>query len=202
MIVGGGLIGIELAEMLRSRDIPVTMLVREKSFWNGVLPDGESQMINEHILEHHIDLRLGVNLEASMRDDNGKAKSVTIKETGEVIECDYVGLTAGVSPNIEFLKDTPLDLEKGIKVNRYLETNVKDVYAIGDCAQQREPVGNRPPVEAVWYTGRMMGEVVAQTICGRRTAYNPSHWFNSAKFLDIEYQTYGWVFPKRSLPRL
>ena len=58
VIVGGGLIGIELAEMLRSRDIPVTFLVRESSFWNGVLPDGESAMINEHILEHHIDLRL------------------------------------------------------------------------------------------------------------------------------------------------
>ncbi len=42
VIVGGGLIGIELAEMLRSRDIPVTFLVREKSFWDGVLPDGES----------------------------------------------------------------------------------------------------------------------------------------------------------------
>ena len=55
VIVGGGLIGIELAEMLRSRDIPVTFLVRESSFWNGVLPQGESQLINEHIEEHHID---------------------------------------------------------------------------------------------------------------------------------------------------
>jgi NAD(P)H-nitrite reductase large subunit len=58
VIVGGGLIGIELAEMLRSRNIPVTFLVRETSFWNGVLPAQESAMINEHIIEHHIDLRL------------------------------------------------------------------------------------------------------------------------------------------------
>ena len=47
VIVGGGLIGIELAEMLDSRNIPVTFLVREASFWNGVLPKGESAMINE-----------------------------------------------------------------------------------------------------------------------------------------------------------
>ena len=39
-----------------------------------------------------------------------------------------------------------------------------------------------------------MGETVAQTICGNKTPYKPGHWFNSAKFLDIEYQTYGWVF--------
>ena len=61
VIVGGGLIGIELAEMLASRAIPVTFLVRDQSFWNGVLPQGESEMINRHIKNHHVDLRLGVN---------------------------------------------------------------------------------------------------------------------------------------------
>jgi len=50
VIVGGGLIGIELAEMLHSRHIPVTFLVREESFWNGVLPAGESAMINREII--------------------------------------------------------------------------------------------------------------------------------------------------------
>ncbi|MCL6273867.1 NAD(P)/FAD-dependent oxidoreductase [Muricauda sp. 2012CJ35-5] len=199
VIVGGGLIGIELAEMLRSRDIPVTFLVRENSFWNGVLPNGESQMINEHILEHHIDLRLATNLKEIVADENGKVKSVIVAETGEEIQCDIVGLTAGVTPNIDFLKGSGIDLGRGVKVNRFLETNVKDVYAIGDCAEQHEPIGNRRPIEAVWYTGRMMGETVAQTICGNRLEYKPGHWFNSAKFLDIEYQTYGWVFSERGM---
>lgn len=197
VIVGGGLIGIELAEMLRSRDIPVTFLVRENSFWNGVLPSGESKMINEHILEHHIDLRLGTNLKEIVSDENGSVKSVIIAETGEELPCDMVGLTAGVTPNIDFLKDSGIELGRGVKVNRFLETNIKDIYAIGDCAEQHEAIGNRRPIEAVWYTGRMMGETVAQTICGNKLEYKPGHWFNSAKFLDIEYQTYGWVFSER-----
>lgn len=197
VIVGGGLIGIELAEMLRSRDIPVTFLVRENSFWNGVLPNGESQMINEHILDHHIDLRLGANLKEIVSGEDGKVKSIIVAETGEEIACDMVGLTAGVSPNIDFLKDSGIELGRGVKVNRFLETNIKDVYAIGDCAEQHEAIGNRRPIEAVWYTGRMMGETVAQTICGNKIEYSPGHWFNSAKFLDIEYQTYGWVFSER-----
>lgn len=196
VIVGGGLIGIELAEMLRSRNIPVTFLVRENSFWNGVLPEGESQMINQHILDHHVDLRLSTNLKAIIPDENGKVKSVIIEETGEELACDVVGLTAGVSPNINFLKTSDIEVNRGVLVNRFLETSVPDVYAIGDCAEQRQPIGNRRPIEAVWYTGRMMGETLAQTICGNKTAYNPGHWFNSAKFFDIEYQTYGWVFSK------
>lgn len=193
VIVGGGLIGIELAEMLRTRDIPVTFLIREDSFWDIVLPEGESNMINRHIKNHHIDLKLGLNLKEILSDENGKVKAVVVADTGEIIPCDLVGLTAGVSPNISFLKDSGIELEIGIKVNRFLETNIKDVYAIGDCAEQQEPAGNHRPIEAVWYTGRMMGETIAQTICGNRIEYKPGHWYNSAKFLDIEYQTYGWV---------
>ncbi len=193
VIVGGGLIGIELVEMLYTRKIPVTFLVREESFWNGVLPSGESAMLNEHIREHHIDLRLGTELAEILPDDSGKARAVVTSD-GETIPCSLVGLTAGVRPNVGFLKGSGIDLDKGVLVNRHLETNLPDVYAIGDCAQQREAIGKRRPVEAVWYTGRIMGETVARTICGQRSEYRPGHWFNSAKFLDIEYQTYGWVF--------
>ncbi|WP_010229875.1 NAD(P)/FAD-dependent oxidoreductase [Gillisia marina] len=196
VIVGGGLIGSELAEMLSTRKIPVTFLVRETSFWNGVLPPGESEIINNHIREHHIDLRLSSNLKEILSDENGRVKGVIVEETGEEIACDLVGLTAGVSPNISFLKDSGIELDKGVKVNRSLQTNYENIYAIGDCAEQHEGIGDRKSVEAVWYTGRMMGEVVAQTICGNPMKYNPGHWFNSAKFFDIEYQTYGWVFPE------
>lgn len=194
VIVGGGLIGIEMAEMLATRNIPVTFLVREDSFWNGVLPSGESAMINRHIKNHHIDLRLGMNLKEILADEKGRARAIIIAETGEEIACDVVGLTAGVSPNINFLKDSGIELGRGIKVNPMLETNIPDIYAIGDCAEQHQGINGRRPIEAVWYTGRMMGEAVAQTICDRPTPYNPGHWFNSAKFFDIEYQTYGWVF--------
>lgn len=196
VIAGGGLIGIEMAEMLRSRNIPVTFLVREKSFWNGVLPSGDSQLLNEHIVAHHIDLRLDTNLEEIIADEKGHVKAIKTNK-GDVIACDLVVLTAGVTPNIDFLKNSGVALEKGVKVNRFLETNIKDIYAIGDCAEQNEAIGNRRPIEAVWYTGRMMGEAIAQTICGNKTEYNPGNWFNSAKFLDIEYQTYGWVFSER-----
>ncbi len=194
VIVGGGLIGIELAEMLRSRKIPVTFLVREQSFWSNILPKEESEMLNKHILEHHIDLRLNTNLKEIKADERGKVKSVIIEETGEEIFCNVVGLTVGVSPNIDFLKESGIDLGRGVKVNRFLETNIPNVYAIGDCAEQHSPIDQRRPIEAVWYTGRMMGETVAQTICGNKIEYRPGHWFNSAKFLDIEYQTYGWVW--------
>ena len=192
VIVGGGLIGIEMAEMSHPRHIPVTFLVREKSYWNNVLPAEESEMVNRHIRANGIDLRLETELKEIIDDGNGKAGAVVTNED-ERIECGYVGLTAGVSPNLAFLKDTELELGRGILVDEHLQTNIPDVYAIGDCAQQREPLPGRRPIEAIWYTGRMMGEVAAYNICGQEVAYDPGIWFNSAKFFDIEYQVYGEV---------
>jgi len=193
VIVGGGLIGIELAEMFHSRHIPVTFLVRENSYWSSILPSGESEMINNEIRKNGIDLRLESNLKQINSNADGSVRSIVITETEEEIECDIVGLTAGVSPNISFLEGSSIETNRGVLVDRNLQTNIKDIYAIGDCAEQRVAVEGRRPIEAVWYTGRIMGETVAQTICRKETLYNPGHWFNSAKFFDIEYQTYGWV---------
>lgn len=190
VIVGGGLIGLELAEMFLSRSIPVTFLVREKSYWDMVLPAEESEMVNQHIRKHHIDLRLETELQEIWGDQSGKAKLV-VTSKGDKIECGFVGLTAGVHPNIDFLRFSGIDLDKGVLVDNYLQTNVEDIYAAGDCAQLRTPAPGRRPVEAVWYVGRMMGETVAHTLCGQPRKYDPGIWFNSAKFLDIEYQVYG-----------
>jgi len=195
VIVGGGLIGVEFAEMLLSRGIKVTFLVREDRFWGGVLPMEEGDMISEHMInDHHVDLQLTEELDEIVADENGRVKHIITKK-GETIECELVGLTAGVHPNIDFLKNGKLEIGRGIKVNKFLETNIPDVYAAGDCAEVQETVLGRRPIEAVWYVGRMMGETLGQTLTGNKIAYEPGIWFNSAKFMDIEYQTYGTVLP-------
>lgn len=196
VIVGGGLIGIELAEMFLSRNIEVHFMVREKLFWGNVLPEQDARFIMKHMEKHHgLIMHYGEELEEIVDNGQGEASAVLTK-SGQRIDCQFVGLTAGVSPNIQFLKDTEIETDRGIMVNRMLETNVKDIYAIGDCAQFREPLPNRRPIEQVWYTGKFMGETVAKTITGTPTEYDPGHWFNSAKFFDVEYQTYGMVMSK------
>ncbi|MBC7775032.1 MAG: FAD-dependent oxidoreductase, partial [Phycisphaerae bacterium] len=118
----------------------------------------------------------------------------------EKAACGFVGLTVGVSPNIGFLKHTDLETDKGILVNEHLQTNLPNVYAIGDCAELRQVPAGRRSIEAIWYTGRMMGETAAYNLVAEdnrhssfviRHSYSPGIWFNSAKFFDIEYQVYG-----------
>jgi NADPH-dependent 2,4-dienoyl-CoA reductase/sulfur reductase-like enzyme len=188
VVVGGGLIGVELAEMLNSRGIEVTFLVRENSFWDMVLSENEGRMLEKHILEHGINLKLNTELKEIQGKDS--VESIMTSE-GESFECQFVGLTVGVSPNVDFLRNSSLNINKGILVNEYLQTNVPNVFAVGDCAEIQHPQEGRRPIEAVWYTGKIMGQTLAKTLAGQKTAYNPGNWFNSAKFFDIEYQTYG-----------
>ena len=192
VIVGGGLIGIEMAEMLCTRNIHVTFLVREPAFWNNVLPLQEASMISRHILSHGVDLKHNQELKEILSDKNGKVKSINTRD-GEQISCDFVGLTVGVHPNVSLLHDSGISVNKGILVNEFLETNIPHVYAIGNYVERLYALDGRKSIEQVWYTGRMMGEVIAQTICVEKTKYEPGPWFNSAKFFDIEYQTYGNV---------
>lgn len=191
VIVGGGLIGVEMAEMLRSRGIAVTYLVRESHFWGNVLPREEGELIRRHLEEHHVRLQTSTELKEIL-GENGKVKAVQTTN-GETIPCQFVGIAVGVSPNVDLFRNTALQLDRGILVDEKLQTNLPNVYAIGDCAQLRQPPAHRRAIEPVWYVGRMMGETVANTICGKPTSYQPGPWFNSAKFFDIEYQTYGSV---------
>lgn len=192
VVVGGGLIGIEMAEMLHSRNISVNMLIREKAYWLNVLPLEEAQLIGRHLKEQGINLLFNTELKEIKSIDQISVEHI-LTDADEKISCQFVGLTVGVKPNIEFLKNTPLEIEKGIVVNEYLETNISNIYAAGDCAQLGSSKTTKAVVEQLWYTGKMQAETLANTICGNRTAYERGIWFNSAKFFDIEFQSYGRV---------
>lgn len=193
VVVGGGLTGVEMTEMFRSRGIPVTFLVREGSLCRHLLPIEESHMVTNHLIEHGIDLRLNTEISEINGDADGRVCSVTDSQ-GNQIECGFVGKTTGVRPNFPaFHPEGVVSTNRGILVDDYLGSTCTDIYAIGDCAELRHPGAGRKSIEAVWYTGKKMGQAVAKTVAGQPTPYRPGLWFNSAKFFDIEHQQYGFV---------
>jgi NAD(P)H-nitrite reductase large subunit len=196
VIVGGGLIGIELGEMLHSRNIHVTFLVREKYYWGSILPMEEASIVGRHILEHGMNLKLGSELKEIIPGDDGRVRGIRTVE-GEEIACQFVGLTPGVHPNIDLLKESKIETGRGVLINEFLETNIADVYSAGDCAEiKSDTEGEKNKLEQLWYTGKMQAEILARNILGEKVKYDRGVWYNSAKFLDIEYQTYGYVTSK------
>ena len=194
VVAGGGLIGVELAEMLHTRHIPVTFLVRESNYYRNVLPPEEATIVTEAIRGHDIDLRLSTELDAIHGNGNGRVEGITTNN-GERIDCQFLGITIGVTPNLAVTEGTPIKTNRGILVDERFRTNVPNVYAVGDCTEfVREGIGYRT-IDQLWYTGRKEGQAVARIITGDTRGYAPGPFFNSAKFFNVEYQTYGTIAP-------
>jgi NADPH-dependent 2,4-dienoyl-CoA reductase/sulfur reductase-like enzyme len=194
VVVGGGLIGVELAEMLHSRGVDVTILAREPRYWSNALPGREADLVGRVIERAGVQVRYGTELQAIEAGANGRAAEV-VTRAGDRLACGLVGLTAGVSPNVSALSNGAVPTRRGVLVNSRLETRVEHVYACGDCAEITEDNAESGRVEQLWYTGRAQGEIVAANLAGEGRTYARGVWFNSAKFFDLEWHTYGEVDP-------
>ena len=129
-----------------------------------------------------MNLKLGAELKEIIPGDTGRVKAIRTVQ-GEEIPCQFVGLTPGVHPNIDLLKNTKIETGRGVLVNEFLETNIADVYSAGDCAEIKSDIeGEKNKLEQLWYTGKMQAEILAKNILGEKIKYNRGIWYNSAKF--------------------
>jgi NADPH-dependent 2,4-dienoyl-CoA reductase/sulfur reductase-like enzyme len=192
MVVGGGLIGVEVAEILHHRGLHVDFVVRETWYFPLALDRQEAELVTEHLRGHGIEMRLGTNVSEIVRA-GGQIRAVRL-ETGEERLADIVVSAIGVVPNTGFLAGSGITLSKGgaVETDDALRTSVPDIWAAGDCANVTWADGSRRP-EQLWYTARDQGRVAARSMLGDEVAYRRGTWYNSAKFFDLEYTTVGWV---------
>jgi len=192
-IIGGGLIGVELAEMFVSRGISFTFWVREKWFGSNFLPQEEAKIVTNHLTSKNINIKFEREIIGFEADDSNMVKSVE-SQSGEKVDSDLVCVCIGVEPKVDWLKSTDVQTRAGVLVNAYLQTNIPSIYAVGDCVECINPVHGRKSIETIWYTGRLMGEYLGKNILQvNPPPYEPGIYFNSAKFFDLEYQVYGDV---------
>jgi NADPH-dependent 2,4-dienoyl-CoA reductase/sulfur reductase-like enzyme len=205
VVVGGGLIGVEVAEILLARGLKVTFVIRENWYFPLALDEREAAMVAEHLQSHGVDVRLGVNVAAVGRGADGAVSAVRLEAAPRSaagagspalaeVPCDLLVCAIGVVPNTGFLGESGLRLSKGgaIEVDEALRASAADVWAAGDCANVTWADGSRRP-EQLWYTARDQGRVAAASMLGDGATYRRGTWYNSAKFFDLEYTTAGWV---------
>ena len=192
-VVGGGLIGVEVAEVLHDRGLRVSFVVREPWYFPLALDRNEAAIVAEHLRGHGVDVRLGGVVDRVERGGDGRVSAVRLAG-GEAVDVDLVAATIGVSPNTAFLAGGSLALAAngGIEADGALRTSAPDVWAAGDCANVTWPDGTRRP-ETLWYTAREQGRVAARSMLGDDVAYRRGPVYNSAKFFDLEYTTAGHV---------
>ncbi|PRD48969.1 nitrate reductase [Sphingobacterium haloxyli] len=132
VIIGGGLLGLEMAASLREMGVQITIVQRVSRFLNRQLDVLGSQLLHEEMVEQGCDVYY--NDEVQLYYGRNKVNKVELK-SGRQIKCDAVIVAIGTTPNIELAKAAGLHCQRGVVVNNRLQTSDPSIYAVGEIAE-------------------------------------------------------------------
>ena len=181
LIVGAGFIGVEVALLLRSLGLEVTMVERDRVMPN-VLDKETSGLVSDELERRGITLR--VRTEAARFTGTDRVTGVEL-DTGEILDADACIAATGVKPNVDYLDGSGLDIDWGVRVDNKMRTNLPDIWAAGDVAESIDRASGERFVHAIWPNARAQGEVVARDILGYATDYQGAERMNSMKHLGL-----------------
>ncbi len=168
VVVGGGFIGLEIAENLTAMGLRCNVLDMAPHVLPGF--DEEVQVyVENYLAEHGINTMTGTRFEGVQ----GEGKVEKVLTSKRVIKADVVVLSIGIRPNTAYLADTGLELapNKTVVVNDHMQTNDPDIYAVGDCAMVKNRITGKPAWSPMGSTANITGRLAAKNLAGKDTAY-------------------------------
>jgi NADPH-dependent 2,4-dienoyl-CoA reductase/sulfur reductase-like enzyme len=187
LVIGGGFIGMEVAAVLAQKGIEVAMVLNDDRVFKRLFSPEMSRFFENYYAARGV--RLMKSMSVTEFRGNGVVKSAVLRD-GQNIECDLVVAGIGVSPAIEVVKNSGLDLDDGILVNEYLQSSHPDIFAAGDVANYRDVLfGKRRRVEH-WDNAVSQGQYCARSLMGEKTPFRHVPYFFSDVF-DLSYEYWG-----------
>lgn len=195
LVVGAGFIGVEVALLLRSLGLDVTMVEQR---W--VMPHLLDEETAEFVLDelHRRGITVRQHTEAICFIGRDRVVGVELYDGEQLVADAYVAAT-GVKPNVDYLLDSGLDIGWGIRVDNRMRTNLPDIWAAGDVAETFDRTSGEHYVHAIWPNARAQGEVVAEDMLGYATHYAGAERMNSMKHLGLPIIAVGDTSGDREL---
>jgi NAD(P)H-nitrite reductase large subunit len=190
VVVGAGFIGVEVALLLRSLGLAVT-LVEQHTIMRQMLDAETAGLVREALSRRGIDVRLHTTAVA-FAERAGRAGGVVTSD-GEFVPAGVCIAATGVKPHTEFLAGSGIACNWGIPVDATLATNLPDVWAAGDVAATADRVTGKRYVHAIWPNATAQGRVVAERMLGYDTAYEGAEIMNSLRHLGVPLIAAGTV---------
>ena len=189
VMVGGGFIGLEMAENLRQLGMEVTIVQRSRQLMNPFDPDMAAFIHNE-VRKHGVKLMLGHSLEGFREKNSGL--EVLLRD-GVSVSADMVILAIGVTPESMLAKEAGLALgiKGSILVNDRMQTSAPDIYAVGDAVQVKHFVTGADSLIPLAGPANKQGRIAADNICGGDSRYLGSQGSSVIKVVDMTAATTG-----------
>lgn len=182
IVIGGGLLGLETAWALKERGKNVSVV----EFAPYLLPRQLDEELGKKLEEKLINNGLNIFVPALAKEILGDSKAEKIElDTGEILKADAVVISTGIRADIDIVKDTSLNIDKGIIVDKNLKTNIENIYAAGDAAEfNGEIVG-------LWTTSMDQGKIAGANMTGDSLEYEGIKPFTRLSLNDIKIFSAG-----------
>jgi len=192
VVIGSGLLGMNLAQSLREVGLGVNLLVRGDRLWSAMLDRKASDIIARRLEKEGIHVNFNMEVKRVVGDDSSVSKVIT--REGTEIPCELVAVSIGIRPNIDFLKYSGVEIDKGIIVNERMETNIEDIYAAGDVAQAYDVVYKDYRLNTSWTIALEQGATAGSNMSGLHETYC-GLCSNTEKVYDVALTSIGIVTP-------
>ena len=189
VLVGGGFIGLELAENLRQRGLEVT-LVEQMPQVLAPLDEEMAAFLHAELRQHGVRLLLGHSVAGFQATDSGLH---VLLQDGQALPADLAVLAIGVAPDTQLARDAglALGLKGSILVNERMETSCPDIYAVGDAVQVQNFVTGQPALISLAGPANRQGRIAADNICGGDSRYPGSQGSSIVKLFDMTAASTG-----------
>lgn len=168
VVVGGGFIGLEMAENLKEQGVSVTVIDAAAQILPDILDPEMAAYVKRHLAQKGI--RVLTNTKAVRIE--GEAEVSGIRTDSALLSCGLVVMAVGIRPNTAFLQDSGVELDKGkIVVDSMLRTNVVDIFAAGDCAVVTNRLTGKRQWSPMGSSANLEGRTLAQILTGSEKAY-------------------------------
>lgn len=192
-VIGGGLIGVELAEVLKHLGFSVKFFIRGNHFFRSDISEEEGRFVEKHLQNHGVEVHTGCG---SFEIESGDGRVTGIRAGGSLHPCDVLGIAVGVEANTALARASGIPANRGILCNWKLQTQEEGIFTAGDCVEIESGGGRENFTRTIWYSARDMGEIAGRNMLGDRIEYDPGPWYNSAKFFELEYTGCGQIMPR------
>lgn len=165
VIVGGGFIGLEIAENLAAKDVKVSVIDFAPHILPGFLDPEIADYVENKLADAGVMCFTGTGLEEIL----GEEKVEKVKTSRRAMKADACILAMGIRPNTEFLQDAGLEMFKGaLLTNQALQTNDPDIYAVGDCAMVTNRITGKPQWSPMGSTANIAAARRRSTLPGKQ----------------------------------
>ncbi len=191
VVIGAGLVGLETAYALYRRGLEVTVVEKAPRILSQQFDNTASQLLQRDMEAEGIRLILGTGIK-SIAGPTLWARLFRSKGNGVVLEnnnhlkCELVVVATGAKPNLDLVRDSGIQIKRGIVVNNLMQTNIPNIYAAGDVAETLDLVTGLRGVTPIWPNAVVQGKYAAYNMVGQERKYNGLIGMqNAVEFRDV-----------------